>query len=145
MTRNQRIPGRLGESFAHSPHPMWVFDQETLAFLEVNDAAVRRYDYTREEFLGMTILDIRPVEDVQMLVNIALRPPPPTQRPNPRPTLETPAQGRPRVLGGNLKGRSALSRPPCRSCPCHRGLAMRRMRCRPARRLRPVMARQPAR
>ena len=99
MTRNQRIPGRLGESFAHSPHPMWVFDQETLAFLEVNDAAVRRYDYTREEFLGMTILDIRPVEDVQMLVNIALRPPPPTQRPNPRPTLETPAQGRPRVLG----------------------------------------------
>jgi len=74
VTRNQRIPGRLGESFAHSPHPMWVFDQETLAFLEVNDAAVRRYDYTREEFLGMTILDIRPVEDVQMLVNIALRP-----------------------------------------------------------------------
>ena len=38
---------------------MWVFDLETLAFLEVNDAAVQHYGYTREEFLAMTIADIR--------------------------------------------------------------------------------------
>jgi PAS domain S-box-containing protein len=42
---------------------MWVYDSETLAFLEVNDAAVREYGYSRVEFLRMTILDIRPEED----------------------------------------------------------------------------------
>ena len=50
--------------FAANPHPMWFFDTETLAFLEVNDAAVAHYGYTREEFLAMTIADIRPPEDV---------------------------------------------------------------------------------
>ena len=48
--------------------PMWIFDTETLAFLEVNEAAIRRYGYTREEFLRMTILDIRPVEDVSLIL-----------------------------------------------------------------------------
>src|SRR5215472_8245266 len=48
--------------------PMWIFDTETLAFLEVNEAAIRRYGYTGEEFLRMTILDIRPVEDVSLIL-----------------------------------------------------------------------------
>ena len=39
---------------------MWVFDHETLAFLEVNEAALEHYGYTREEFLRMTLKDIRP-------------------------------------------------------------------------------------
>jgi PAS domain S-box-containing protein len=43
--------------------PMWVFDHETLVFLEVNDAAVQYYGYSREEFLAMTLADIRPAED----------------------------------------------------------------------------------
>ena len=47
---------------------MWVYDAETLRFLAVNDAAVRHYGYTREEFLGMTIKDIRPPEDVEALL-----------------------------------------------------------------------------
>ena len=47
---------------------MWVFDPETLAFLEVNDAAIRQYGYSRSEFLQMTIRDIRPPEDVSELV-----------------------------------------------------------------------------
>jgi PAS domain S-box-containing protein len=47
---------------------MWVYDQETLAFLDVNDAAVERYGYAREEFLAMTIKDIRPPEDVPALL-----------------------------------------------------------------------------
>jgi PAS domain S-box-containing protein len=42
---------------------MWIFDVETLEFLAVNDAAVRHYGYSREEFLGMTIMDIRPAEE----------------------------------------------------------------------------------
>jgi PAS domain S-box-containing protein len=53
--------------FEANPHPMWVFDAETLAFLTVNDAAVARYGYSREEFLAMTITDIRPPEDVPAL------------------------------------------------------------------------------
>jgi len=46
---------------------MWVYDLETLAFLTVNDAAIAHYGYSREEFLGMTILDIRPAEELPRL------------------------------------------------------------------------------
>jgi diguanylate cyclase (GGDEF)-like protein/PAS domain S-box-containing protein len=54
--------------FAGNPHPMWVYDLETLEFLEVNAAAVDKYGYSRDEFLGMTIFDIRPPEDVPLLL-----------------------------------------------------------------------------
>ncbi|MEX2191445.1 MAG: PAS domain S-box protein, partial [Bacteroidota bacterium] len=53
--------------FERSPLPMWIYDLETFGFLEVNEAAVRRYGYSREEFLSMTIKDIRPVEDLPRL------------------------------------------------------------------------------
>ncbi|HYV65245.1 MAG TPA: EAL domain-containing protein [Myxococcales bacterium] len=53
--------------FDASPQAMWVFDAETLRFLAVNDAAVKRYGYSRDEFLRMTILDIRPADDVPAL------------------------------------------------------------------------------
>jgi two-component system cell cycle sensor histidine kinase/response regulator CckA len=49
--------------FDASPQPMWIFDVESLEFLAVNDAAVRFYGYSREEFLGMTIMDVRPAEE----------------------------------------------------------------------------------
>lgn len=55
--------------FYNNPQPSWMYDLETLAFLEVNDAAILHYGYTREEFLNMTIKDIRPREDVQTLIN----------------------------------------------------------------------------
>ncbi len=48
--------------FENNPHPMWAYDVETLAFLAVNDAAVDKYGYAREEFLEMTIEDIRPTD-----------------------------------------------------------------------------------
>lgn len=54
--------------FDGNPHPMWVFDPGTLAFLAVNEAAIRLYGYSREEFLAMTIKDIRPPEDVPRLL-----------------------------------------------------------------------------
>jgi len=60
--------GRFGLLFEHSPLPMWVYDLDTLAFLAVNDAAVAGYGYSREEFLGMRITDIRPEEDVPALL-----------------------------------------------------------------------------
>ncbi len=57
--------------FDSNPHPMWVYDLETLAFLTVNDAAVSKYGYAREEFLQMTVVDLRvgddtpiPIEDI---------------------------------------------------------------------------------
>ncbi len=49
--------------FDNNPIPMWVFDRETFEFLAVNDAAIEQYGYDREQFLELSILDIRPVED----------------------------------------------------------------------------------
>lgn len=56
--------------FNLSPLPHWVYDLETLAFLDVNKAAVSHYGYSRKEFLKMTINDIRPAEDLNRLKKI---------------------------------------------------------------------------
>ncbi len=48
--------------FHGNPNPMWVFDLETQGFLEVNEAAIQHYGYSREEFLTKTLADIRPSE-----------------------------------------------------------------------------------
>ena len=53
--------------FDSNPMPMWVFDCESLRFLAVNEAAVRHYGYSQQEFLSMTIEQIRPEEDVPRL------------------------------------------------------------------------------
>ena len=51
---------------------MWVYDLETLAFLAVNDAAIGRYGYSLDEFLRMTLRDIRPAEELPRLeANVA--------------------------------------------------------------------------
>jgi PAS domain S-box-containing protein len=55
--------------FESNPQPMWVFDEETLQFMAVNEAAIQHYGYSRAEFLAMTIKDIRPPEDVQALLD----------------------------------------------------------------------------
>ena len=49
--------------FFNNPLPMWIYDLSTLQFLEVNEAAIQKYGYSREEFLNLTITDIRPSED----------------------------------------------------------------------------------
>jgi PAS domain S-box-containing protein len=59
--------GQYRLMFEANPHPMWVYDLETLRFLAVNDAAVHHYGYSREEFLAMTLKEIRPPEDVERL------------------------------------------------------------------------------
>ena len=53
--------------FAHHPHPMWVYDGDTLHFVEVNEAALAHYGYNRDEFLSMTIEQIRLHEDATIL------------------------------------------------------------------------------
>jgi two-component system cell cycle sensor histidine kinase/response regulator CckA len=55
--------------FESNPSPMWVYDLETLSFLAVNAAAVRHYGYSQDEFLKMTIKDIRPSEDISALMD----------------------------------------------------------------------------
>ncbi|MFN0160270.1 MAG: PAS domain S-box protein [Burkholderiales bacterium] len=54
---------RYRSMFASNPQPMWVYDVETLRFLDVNDAAVAHYGYSRDEFRAMTVQDIRLDED----------------------------------------------------------------------------------
>jgi PAS domain S-box-containing protein len=54
--------------FYKSPLPKWIYDQATLRFLEVNEAAVQHYGYSHDEFRNMTIKDIRPAEDIARLM-----------------------------------------------------------------------------
>jgi diguanylate cyclase (GGDEF)-like protein/PAS domain S-box-containing protein len=61
------LEGQLRESerlhrdlFQGNPHPMWIFDPGTLRFLEVNDAAVARYGFSRGDFLAMTVAELHP-------------------------------------------------------------------------------------
>lgn len=54
--------------FDAHPAPMWVYNMDTLNFIEVNDAALIRYGYTRGEFMQMNLKDIRPAEDYQKLL-----------------------------------------------------------------------------
>lgn len=49
--------------FLSHPDPIWIYDLDTLRFLAVNKSAVAKYGYSREEFLAMTIADIRPEDD----------------------------------------------------------------------------------
>jgi PAS domain S-box-containing protein len=56
------------EMFEGHPEPMWVLDAQSLAFLSVNDAAIRHYGYSREEFLARSIFDILPQEETQAAI-----------------------------------------------------------------------------
>jgi PAS domain S-box-containing protein len=53
--------------FDFNPLPMWVYDLSTLKFLNVNAAAIRNYGYSRDEFLSMTIEQIRPKDQIPIL------------------------------------------------------------------------------
>ncbi len=59
--------------FENNPQPMWVFDRNTLRFLAVNDAAVAHYGYTRDEFMGMTLLDIPHQAEIQTVLRSVLQ------------------------------------------------------------------------
>ncbi len=76
----QRSESNFRYLFINNPLPMWVYDLETLRFLDVNAAATQQYGYSREEFLSMRILDIRPQEDVPRLLEQLKAERPPLQQ-----------------------------------------------------------------
>ncbi len=79
--------------FSNHPIPMWIYDLKTLAFLEVNNAALEKYGYARDEFLEMTIKDIRPSEDIKHLTdNLSQK----------RPALEHSGEWRHRLKNGQV-------------------------------------------
>jgi two-component system, cell cycle sensor histidine kinase and response regulator CckA len=59
----ERSEARHRLMFEASPRPMWVYDAETLQFLAVNNAAIRDYGYSRDEFLAMDLTEIRPPDE----------------------------------------------------------------------------------
>lgn len=61
---------RYSDLFHLSPLPMWVYDLQTYRFLDVNKAAIALYGYSREEFLSMSITDIRRPEDREELMEM---------------------------------------------------------------------------
>ena len=75
VTERRRNEQALRESehryrtlFEGNPIPMWVYDFETLRFIAVNEAAVKHYGFTKDEFLKMSIADIRPPEELPAMM-----------------------------------------------------------------------------
>ena len=65
----QQSETKYKKLFQNSPMPMWVLELPTLRFLDVNEAAVLHYGYTRQEFLSMTALDIRSEDENLRFLN----------------------------------------------------------------------------
>ncbi|WP_103668652.1 EAL domain-containing protein [Pseudanabaena sp. BC1403] len=66
----QDFENRTRYLFENNPNPMWIYDMETLGFLAVNQAAINHYGYSEDEFLSMTLQDIRPSEDIPKLLEV---------------------------------------------------------------------------
>ena len=86
ITESKRAEEALRQSkeryhllFDSNPHPVWVYDLQTLAILDANRSAVRNYGYLREEFLSLTMKDIHPPEDVPTLLESTGKAPPDTE------------------------------------------------------------------
>ena len=77
LQESEALAARLGESesnarllFRDAPVPMWVHERETLRILDCNAAALEKYGYTRDEFLALTLRDLRPPEELPHLYHV---------------------------------------------------------------------------
>src|SRR5690554_1296750 len=61
-------PHDYSSLFHYSPFPMWVYEIETLKIIDVNHSATKHYGYSREEFLSMTTKDLRPEEEIPLML-----------------------------------------------------------------------------
>lgn len=77
LARQSEIADKYELLFQHNPLPMWVYDIDTLGFLAANQAANIAYGYSSDEFLNLTLRDIRPVEDNDRLIQDVEKPWPP--------------------------------------------------------------------
>jgi len=68
VTKLYRSEAQYRRLFLANPEPMWIYDVVSLRFLAVNDAAVEKYGFAREEFAAMTLVDLRSPEDVPDLL-----------------------------------------------------------------------------
>lgn len=64
MERLRESEEKYRQMFNRNPFPSMILDLATLQILEVNQSAIDKYGYSRNEFLQMTIDDIRPAEDI---------------------------------------------------------------------------------
>lgn len=64
---------QYGKLFEDNPNPMWIYDLQNLQMLSVNKAALANYQYTREDFLSLSLHDIRPeTEHAKLAHNLLL-------------------------------------------------------------------------
>ena len=77
LTARHKMEMRYRQLFDANPDPMAVLDRDTLRYLAVNEAMVRQYGWSREEFLTMTAADIRLAEDMHILNAVLETPVPP--------------------------------------------------------------------
>jgi PAS domain S-box-containing protein len=67
--RGDAFPVDSATLFQRHPQPLWIYERSSLRILEVNAAAVDLYGWDRETFLGMSLLDLRPPEEVPRLLD----------------------------------------------------------------------------
>ena len=76
LALNQASENRFRLLFESNPTPIFTYDDTTLAFVSVNEAAVRHYGYAREEFLAMTLRDLALPEDLPAFLDRLSKPRP---------------------------------------------------------------------
>jgi PAS domain S-box-containing protein len=69
--REREVRDRLLEVVQNSPIPMWTYDQETLALIEVNSAAVSLHGSSRQELLQLRITDLYPQDEISKVAEEA--------------------------------------------------------------------------
>ncbi|SKB83306.1 PAS domain-containing protein [Daejeonella lutea] len=68
--KRERSDQQYRDLFFANPNPMGIYELESLQIIEVNNAAINKYGYTRSEFLNMSIMDIRSGEQETLVKSI---------------------------------------------------------------------------